>query len=485
MSKRSGGQRRNWRLFAEIVLTALTALTALGGFGFQPLQSTELPGEVDTRVGSTVDDSFIANTDGAVNAISLISITRNGADIVVTFEAVQGTTYRLQRKLNITDSPWQSIAGVSDLTAANNGPAQITDPGAINLGNAFYRVSVPTTLGGFCSTQPECATGLTCVDNVCCNSACNGGCERCDVSGSVGTCSPVANGQDPDQECGAVSCTAYYYGWEGDICYRKADASAAQASCNGAHACHTVAEECSAQSTRGALYLTCDSFCQDPTSNTCTGTTAGTCTNLNQGNETCGVGPCQTTVPRCVNGAPNTCVPNSGAATIETCNGIDDNCDGTIDNGSFSDAGEPNNDCTTYRSLPQVGSDQTGTQNTLTLYPSGDADYFRIPAVETDQTCGCGTFATDEDYQLKVTLTVPAGAGSYTFCTDAACGTVGNFCQTVNAGTSATWIYNLDGACNVNDSYSIYVRVAASSAPGFQCVPYTLSYFFDAGLCVP
>jgi len=58
----------------------------------------------------------------------------------------------------------------------------------------------------------------------------------------------------------------------------------------------------------------------------------------------------------------------------ELCNYFDDNCDGTVDNGAFQDGYEPNNTCASYSTLPQVGSDQTLTQSTPTLYPSGDVD---------------------------------------------------------------------------------------------------------------
>ncbi len=98
----------------------------------------------------TVDNPSVANAAGSdgtdVGAfefgvtIRLISITRNGSDIVVTFQGIQGAAYRLERKLNITDSTWQSISGVNDLTPSSNGPALITDPGAVSLGEAFYRV---------------------------------------------------------------------------------------------------------------------------------------------------------------------------------------------------------------------------------------------------------------------------------------------------------------------------------------------------------
>jgi hypothetical protein len=176
-------------------------------------------------------------------------------------------------------------------------------------------------------------------------------------------------------------------------------------------------------------------------------------------------------------------VPNSGAATGETCNNLDDNCDGTVDNNaSFADGYESNDSCGAYKTLATVGSDQTLNENALKLYPSGDVDYFRINATESDEICGCGF--TDEDYDLTITLSVPTGAGSYSFCAAADCANVGTFCQEVVPGESESWTFQLDGACGVgNDSYTVYVRITGQDAPGFECAPYTLSYFFDAGLC--
>lgn len=72
--------------------------------------------------------------------VRIINIARSGSDIVVTLQAIAQRTFRLERKLNITDPGWNSISGVSDLSASTTGPAQITDPDAITLGNAFYRV---------------------------------------------------------------------------------------------------------------------------------------------------------------------------------------------------------------------------------------------------------------------------------------------------------------------------------------------------------
>lgn len=71
----------------------------------------------------------------------IIGIARHGADMAITFEAEQGVTYRLERRLSLTNGAWQSVPSVNEPLAASNGPAGITDAGAVNLGGAFYRVA--------------------------------------------------------------------------------------------------------------------------------------------------------------------------------------------------------------------------------------------------------------------------------------------------------------------------------------------------------
>ena len=72
----------------------------------------------------------------------LLAITQENLDIVVSFEGVADRTYRLERKSAMTDPSWQSIPGVNDLTLPASGATEIADPGAIDLGRAFYRVSL-------------------------------------------------------------------------------------------------------------------------------------------------------------------------------------------------------------------------------------------------------------------------------------------------------------------------------------------------------
>ncbi|MEM4244983.1 MAG: S8 family peptidase [Candidatus Nanoarchaeia archaeon] len=73
----------------------------------------------------------------------------------------------------------------------------------------------------------------------------------------------------------------------------------------------------------------------DPSTETCNGLDddCDGSTDEGLGQTTCGVGICQNTVDNCVNGEIQTCTPKQGQAT-ETCgNGLDDDCDGIVDNG--------------------------------------------------------------------------------------------------------------------------------------------------------
>lgn len=188
--------------------------------------------------------------------------------------------------------------------------------------------------GGSCRRNQDCQDGLFCVDGVCCTSACTGTCMACNLPGSEGTCTFIPAMQDPSNECLGFSCAGYYDGFGAgeDACFRRQDVSDFVAACNGAGACITAETMCPLQP-RGGLQIDCHNTCQAPVPGTCTGTMPGACRDLDNPADTisCGTGECMRTVQRCVGGLPQTCTP--GMPQAETCNGLDDDCNGTPDDG--------------------------------------------------------------------------------------------------------------------------------------------------------
>jgi putative metal-binding protein/parallel beta helix pectate lyase-like protein/thrombospondin type 3 repeat protein len=85
----------------------------------------------------------------------------------------------------------------------------------------------------------------------------------------------------------------------------------------------------------------------------------------NQGSTTCGTGACQRTVSNCVNGVTQTCTP--GPPSTEVCNSVDDDCDGVADD-----------------NIPDITCGQGICQNTVTACLNG-----------VTQTCTPGTPTTE------------------------------------------------------------------------------------------
>ncbi len=122
---------------------------ALPGSGFTNLRLIEDGGRVP---GRTINDfgqiAAIGEIGGRTHAVLLTPVLRKlgvaikGKDVIVTFDAVAQKTYRLQQTLDLAHPDWQSIPGVSDLTATTTGPAQFTDTNGFTLGKAYYRVQL-------------------------------------------------------------------------------------------------------------------------------------------------------------------------------------------------------------------------------------------------------------------------------------------------------------------------------------------------------
>lgn len=166
------------------------------------------------------------------------------------------------------------------LLLACGGDDDVVDPDAGNDSGSDVGVDAGTdggsdtalaANGDACSAASECMSGF-CVDDVCCATACDGVCERCDETGRGG-CTPVVAGTDPHSECGVVSCETHYVAMD-DVCSFREDV--ADSACDGAGACQNAAALCPDQPA-GAEQISC-ATCASLATDSCVDTTPGTCT---------------------------------------------------------------------------------------------------------------------------------------------------------------------------------------------------------------
>lgn len=128
-------------------------------------------------------------------------------------------------------------------------------PAGQRCGAELHCISV-LALGSACTSDEECVSDA-CADGVCCDRACDGTCEACDLSGRTGTCRTISAGMDPAGECGPMrSCDGRggCAGRGGDA--GRADAASAggdagMAADSGAPAPRAAACSCRAQGRRG------------------------------------------------------------------------------------------------------------------------------------------------------------------------------------------------------------------------------------------
>ena len=163
-----------------------------------------------------------------------------------------------------------------------------------------------------CTIGAQCPNGF-CVDGVCCDTACDGVCESCALTGKVGTCSPIKNAKDDvcgvDAMCDGSGACRKLLGKACAFSSECASGSCVDGVCCGSAACGTC-QSCAMPGYEGTCTVV-PRFTDD----------ADSCT----GERTCdGLGMC-----RSKNGTA--CGDNSECTSLNCVDGVccNEACDGT------------------------------------------------------------------------------------------------------------------------------------------------------------
>jgi hypothetical protein len=178
----------------------------------------------------------------------------------------------------------------------------------------------------------------------------------------------------------------------------------------------------------------------------------------------------------------------------ETCDSLDNDCDGATDEGLAGDSYETNETCARARSLPRAdegfATDPLIEVTAATLLHtdgSADVDWFTISANEASHLdCGLPWEVLPQCYfYLEIHLAPPLGMDRtpWRMCVHEGGCSVG----TEHCTSAADWnptagayvmILPWQGTCWLDDEWTFYVRVDATSAGVRSCRPYALRYRF-------
>jgi len=138
----------------------------------------------------------------------------------------------------------------ADAEPTKEDDAAVPDTGVPPDGGVLIVVAVGERCG---SMGMICSDRSTCVDGVCCQTACDGVCERCILG--TGECGAYSAGRDPDAECPDLDCATLTYGLIDNVCYAyRADTR--PSTCDGNGGCTDRPTSCEGTE-RGLAIATC------------------------------------------------------------------------------------------------------------------------------------------------------------------------------------------------------------------------------------
>ncbi|NMC70440.1 MAG: hypothetical protein GYA57_10290 [Myxococcales bacterium] len=358
-----------------------------------------------------------------------------------------------------------------------------------------------------------CASEGSCVPEVCngldddcdgetdeeleenCSSVCGAGTRRC-VGGRWGTCSArqpaeeVCDGFDNDCDTETDEGGARWYPDSDRDGYGVA--AGALEACQQPPGYVSNRDDCddAAADVHPGAAETCDGRDED-----CSGTPDEGCACIGGETRPCGdwgdLGPCELGQQSCAAGAWGECTGGVRPAE-ETCNGIDDDCDGSTDDGMTGDAYEPNDSCEAARGMgtltEQGGRDPLdGPVSSVSLYKAdggADVDWYRVDTQE--ESAACVPWTTECCYRFAALLYPPPGMPreDIRLCLyrDGSCGAFPSERCLTGADWNATegayetaicW----SGSCGSEDGKPFWLRVDSPSGAS-SCQPYRLRYSF-------